>query len=317
MLRSMMNNLLYLTHPDCLKHTMGFSHPERPDRMRSIDKALRADGIFSSIREVCPAEVSRVALERVHDKRYLDQIDLCAPSVDEDDVMLDGDTSMNPFSLRAARLAAGAGVQAVDTIIRGEARAAFCNVRPPGHHAEHHRAMGFCIFNNIAVAAAHALSVHKLTRVAIIDFDVHHGNGTEDIFKNDTRVMLLSSFQHPFYPGSSLKPLGTNPHIIKSPLSWGAGSAEFRSIVNDVWLPRLKDFTPEFIFFSAGFDAHKDDSMSGINLVDEDYAYVTRAVCDTALRSSQGRVVSMLEGGYELNSLARSAVAHVRELVCE
>lgn len=317
MLRSMMNNLLYLTHPDCLKHTMGFSHPERPDRMHSIDKALRADGIFSSIREVCPAEVSRVALERVHDKRYLDQIDLCAPSIDEDDVMLDGDTSMNSYSLRAARLAAGAGVLAVDEIMQGKATAAFCNVRPPGHHAEHNRAMGFCIYNNIAVAAAHAVEAYGLTRVVIVDFDVHHGNGTEDIFKNDARVMLLSSFQHPFYPGSSLKQAASNPHIVKSPLSWGEGSEEFRAIINDVWLPRLADYKPEFVFFSAGFDAHKDDSMSGINLVDEDYAYVTRSVCDNVLQSSQGRVVSMLEGGYELESLARSAVAHVRELVCE
>ena len=226
---------------------------------------------------------------------------------------LDPDTVISPDSLKAARRAAGAAVAAVDLIISGEMESVFCGVRPPGHHAERDRAMGFCLYNNIAVGAAHALERHGLERVAIVDFDVHHGNGTEDIFKDDNRVLFCSTFQHPFFPFTPL--LEDAPNRVCVPLDASAKSAEFRAAVSEQWLPALERFQPEMVLVSAGFDAHVDDDMSYVSLTDADFRWVTEKIVEVAAQSASGRIVSVLEGGYELNSLARCAEMHVRVLM--
>jgi acetoin utilization deacetylase AcuC-like enzyme len=227
-------------------------------------------------------------------------------------VELDGDTSMNPFTYPAALRAAGAVVMGVDMVMASQVENAFCNIRPPGHHAERAQAMGFCIFNNIAIGAMHAIVAHDLKRVAIADFDVHHGNGTEHIFHDDPRVMLCSTFQHPFYPYAGAD--SGNEHIINVPLAAGAGSEQFRDAVTRNWLPALEEFKPEFLFISAGFDAHRDDDMSMLRLLDADYAWVTDQLKHIAGKHSQHRIVSVLEGGYELHALGRSAMSHIKVL---
>ncbi len=299
----------YYTHPDCLAHEMGAHHPEQPARLAAIGSALaRAD--MQAI-EHRPAPLAEdVWLLRVHEPAYLEAIEAVVPR--QGHVHLDPDTALNPHSLLAARRAAGAVVAAVDAVIAGQVDNAFCAVRPPGHHACRARAMGFCIFNNVAVGAAHALAAHGLSRVAIVDFDVHHGNGTEDIFHDDPRVLLVSSFQHPFYPFSGAD--SGNDHVIPLPLAAGSGSREFRRAWEDAGLPALERFAPEMIFFSAGFDAHRDDPLAELNLVEADYAWLTARVLAVADRHAQGRVVSTLEGGYDLAALARSALAHIQEL---
>ena len=220
---------------------------------------------------------------------------------------------MCPDSLTAARHAAGALVLATDLVMRGESKTAFCAVRPPGHHAEHDRAMGFCLFNNVAVGAAHALAVHGVERVAIVDFDVHHGNGTEEIFADDPRVLMVSTFQHPLYPYSGMQPMG--PNMVNIPLATGSGSDAFRAAVRDHWLPALEKHRPELIYVSAGFDAHREDPLAGLKLADADYAWVTREIVAAARAHAQGRVISTLEGGYALGALGRSVAEHVRELL--
>ena len=220
---------------------------------------------------------------------------------------------MCPDSLTAARHAAGALVLATDLVMRGEARTAFCAVRPPGHHAEHDRAMGFCLFNNVAVGAAHAFAVHGVERVAIVDFDVHHGNGTEEIFADDPRVLMVSTFQHPLYPYSGMQPMG--PNMVNIPLATGSGSDAFRAAVRDHWLPALEKHRPELIYVSAGFDAHREDPLAGLKLADADYAWVTREIVAAAHADAQGRIISTLEGGYALGALGRSVAEHVRELL--
>jgi acetoin utilization deacetylase AcuC-like enzyme len=222
---------------------------------------------------------------------------------------------MNPHTLPAALRAAGAAVQAVDAVLRGEADAAFCAVRPPGHHAGRRQAMGFCIFNNIAVGAAHALEAHGLRRVAIVDFDVHHGNGTQDIFKGDARVLFCSTHLHPFYPYTGERLPGGN--IVNTPLPMGAGGRVFRQAINDDWLPRLHAFKPEMIFISAGFDAHRLDPLGGLALVEEDYYWVTQRLIDVAKQYCPGRIVSSLEGGYNLSVLGTSVAAHLRAFLDE
>jgi len=226
---------------------------------------------------------------------------------------LDPDTVISPDTLQAARRAAGAVVAAVDLVINGEMESAFCGVRPPGHHAESNRAMGFCLYNNIAVGAAHALQEHGLRKVAIVDFDVHHGNGTEDIFKEDDRVLFCSTFQHPFFPFTPL--LESAANRVNVPLEATAGSVEFRVAVTDFWLPALEKFQPELVLVSAGFDAHRDDDMSQVSLTDADFRWVTEQIMRVAGDSASGRIVSVLEGGYELNSLARCVETHVRVLM--
>jgi acetoin utilization deacetylase AcuC-like enzyme len=225
---------------------------------------------------------------------------------------LDPDTAMSPGTWQAALRAAGAGVMATDLVMRGEAPNAFCAVRPPGHHAERARAMGFCFFNNIAVAARHGVEQWGLKRVAIIDFDVHHGNGTEEIFAGDEQVLMVSTFQHPFYPYSGTEHPAAN--MCNVPVKAGMRGEGFREVVTDVWLPRLREFAPELIYISAGFDAHYEDDMASLGLVESDYAWVTEQLKDVARDTAQGRIVSMLEGGYSLSALARSVAAHIKVL---
>jgi len=300
----------FIHHPDCVLHDMGAHHPESPDRLTAIEDYLLASGLIQHlVSEVAP-KASREQLLRVHDGSYIDSIESASPQ--KGIVHLDPDTAMNPHTLAAALHAAGAVVRAADMVIRGDAENAFCNVRPPGHHACRGRAMGFCFFNNVAVGAAHALEAHGLQRVAIVDFDVHHGNGTEDIFAGDRRVMMVSTFQHPFYPYSGAE--GRSEQMVNIPLAAYSGGSVFRNAVENAWLPALHGFAPQIVFVSAGFDAHRDDDMASLGLVEADYAWVTRQIVDIADRYAGGRIVSTLEGGYNLPALARSVTAHVREL---
>jgi len=300
----------YISHPLCLKHDMGTHHPECPARLHAIEDQLIASGLFGYLQHHQAPEASREQLLRVHTADYLDRIIAAAPQ--QGLVALDGDTLMNPFSYPAALRAAGAVVMGVDLVLAGEVENAFCNIRPPGHHAERSKAMGFCIFNNVAVGAAHALAVRGLDRVAIVDFDVHHGNGTEDIFAADPRVILCSTFQHPFYPYSGAE--STSANLVNVPLKAGSGGVEFRAAVTEHWMPALEKFKPELVMISAGFDAHREDDMSSLALLEADYAWVTARIKEMASRHANRRIVSVLEGGYELHALGRSATAHIKEL---
>jgi acetoin utilization deacetylase AcuC-like enzyme len=298
----------YITHADCLKHEMGAHHPERPARLASVDDQLISSGVGAHLTRFDAPLATDEQLARVHPLEYVHAIREVAPS--HGTVHLDPDTAMNPFTLQAALRAAGAAVMATDLVLQNKFQSAFCNVRPPGHHACRARPMGFCIFNNVAVAARHALAEHGLQRVAIIDFDVHHGNGTEDIFEGDEQVLMASTFQHPFYPYSGTDSPASNMHNV--PLAAGSGSKELKEAVRGVWLPALNDFRPELILFSAGFDAHSEDDMSMLRFTDADYAWVTAELRDVAERHAKGRMVSMLEGGYALSALGRSAVQHIK-----
>ena len=301
----------FITHPDCALHDMGTLHPESPARLRAISDQLIASGIDINLRHYEAPLATRAQLYRVHARSYVDHIFTDAP--EQGLLMLDPDTSMNPHSLNAALRAAGAGVFAVDLIMQKQIDAAFCSVRPPGHHAERKRAMGFCIFNNIAVAVAHALENFQLERVAIVDFDVHHGNGTENIFQDDERVLLCSSFQHPYYPFSGADTRSS--HIVNTPLARASNGAAFRAAVTNRWLPALGAHQPQLIFISAGFDAHLEDEMAGLALVEDDYAWVTSEIRKLANQYCQGHIVSMLEGGYALSALGRSVAAHINALL--
>jgi len=302
--------IAFISHPLCLRHEMGEGHPERPERLVAVEAGVADAGLESRLARGEAPAASREQLLRVHDAAYLDALERLAPA--HGLVQLDPDTAMNPYTLPAALRAAGAGVLGTDLVIAGASESAFCNVRPPGHHAERARAMGFCFLDNVAVAAAHALERHGLKRVAIVDFDVHHGNGTEDIFRDDPRVLMVSTFQHPFYPGSGVE--GRSERMVNVPLPAGAGSEEFRAAVTREWLPALERFEPEMLFFSAGFDGHRDDAMAMLRLVEADYAWVTEQVRAAAELFAGGRIVSMLEGGYHLPALARSAAAHLEQL---
>ena len=300
----------FITHPVCLKHDMGSHHPESPARLQAIADQLIATGLYPLLQHHEAPRASREQLARVHNEHYIDAVEAASPS--HGMAYLDPDTSMNPFTLEAALRAAGAAVLATDLVLGQKADSAFCNIRPPGHHATRDRAMGFCIFNNVAVGVAHALAAHGLQRVAIADFDVHHGNGTEDIFKDDPRVMLCSTFQYPFYPHCGAG--SGSDHIINTPLPAGTDSAGFRAAVLEHWLPNLETFRPQMLFISAGFDAHREDDMAGMALVDADYGWVTQELKTLAEKFSQGRIVSVLEGGYALSALGRSAAAHIKAL---
>jgi acetoin utilization deacetylase AcuC-like enzyme len=296
--------------PACLRHEMGSWHPECPERLTAIDDQLIASGIEAGLdaRQAPPA--SSKALHRVHPAQYLDGLTGQVPQ--QGYTSLDPDTMMCPATLEAATHAAGAALAATDAVISGEVGNAFCSIRPPGHHAGVAQAMGFCFINNVAVAARHALEVHGLERVAIVDFDVHHGNGTEQIFAGDRRVLMVSFFQHPFYPFSGTDNPAAN--MVNVPLARGSDGAAMRQAVTDMWLPALEQFRPEMLFISAGFDAHREDDLGEMRLVEADYVWLTEQILDIAERHANGRIVSCLEGGYNLSALARSVVAHVRTL---
>jgi acetoin utilization deacetylase AcuC-like enzyme len=301
-----MSRIAYLTHPDCALHDVGPWHPESPKRWQAIDDALRGAPWFGQLRPIMAPAATLEQLRRAHTDSHIESVRRAAPRSGV--AWLDPDTGLNRFSWQAALAASGAVVRAVDAVMAGEAQRAFCNVRPPGHHAEADRAMGFCLFNNVAIGVMHALHAHSLQRVALVDFDVHHGNGSEDILRDEPRVLLCSSFRHPFYPYS-----GSQAHagFIPAPLPEGADGVRFRAAVEQLFLPALEAFRPQLVFMSAGFDAHRDDPLGGLNLVEADYAWITRELCALADRHAQGRVVSVLEGGYDLGALGRCAVAHV------
>jgi acetoin utilization deacetylase AcuC-like enzyme len=302
--------VVLLTHPDCTLHEMGSQHPESPARLEAVLNALDDSRIFAHLREEEAPLATQAQLARVHHEVHIDFVHDSAP--ESDYAYLDPDTSMNTKSLSAALRASGAVVGATDLVASGKAQRAFCAVRPPGHHATPDRAMGFCVFNNVAVGAAHALEQHGFERIAILDFDVHHGNGTEDMFRDDPRVLFCSTFQHPYYPfcgaGSG------NDHVINVPLPAMTAGPGFRAAVQRHWLPALERFEPQLVFVSAGFDAHREDPLAYLQLEDEDYAWVTHRIVEAAERHADGRIISTLEGGYNTVSLARSAVEHVRAL---
>ncbi len=297
-----------ISDASCRKHQMGDHHPEEPGRLDAINNRLIASGLDMVLIHYDAPQATREQLLAVHDEAYIDMIYEKTPT--EGLVWLDGDTAMNPYSLEAALHAAGAAVLGVDLVMEDKASQVFCSVRPPGHHAERHRAMGFCIFNNVAIGAYHAINKYGLKRVAIIDFDVHHGNGTEDIVEDDERILFCSSFQHPFYPGSHFST--DKPNIINLPLPRLTDGEAFREAVYHAWIPRIEAFQPELIMISAGFDGHREDDMAHFNLLEADYEWITRQLSQLATMSANNRIVSCLEGGYDLRALARSVEAHIK-----
>lgn len=302
----------FISHPDCQAHRMGQGHPESPERIVAIRGRLAEARLFDFLQQVPAPLATEQQICRAHTPRYLEYLEGSAPA--QGTKRLDSDTALCPDSLKAIRRAAGAGVAAVDMVMSGRAPNAFCCVRPPGHHAESSKAMGFCFVNNVAVAAMHALAVHRLKRVLIVDFDAHHGNGTEEIFKDDERVMLISSFQHPFFPYSGDKPIGSNPNIRNFPLPAGSDGRTFRKMVLHEWLPAIQDFRPELFLLSAGFDAHVNDGMAFLRLNDDDFGWITARLVRQANLRCEGRLVSILEGGYDVPSLAGAVARHVEAL---
>lgn len=301
------------SHSACLDHDPGQGHPERPDRLRAVLQALDRDVFRELDRREAPRATAE-SLARLHGEAFVDTILKNVPA--EGHVMIDGDTLMSPGSGEAALRAAGAVVAAVDAVMTGQARNAFCAVRPPGHHAEPGRAMGFCLFNNVAVGALHARARYGLKRIAVIDFDVHHGNGTQAAFEDDADLFYASTHQWPLYPGTgSAAEHGVAGNIVNATLNPGDGSAAFRRAMEAVVIPALDAFRPELVMISAGFDAHRADPLAGLALVEDDFAFATRLLCDVARRHCEGRVVSTLEGGYNLTALAASAAAHVTALM--
>ncbi|HZD89633.1 MAG TPA: histone deacetylase family protein [Pseudolabrys sp.] len=309
-----MSTTLYVTHAACLNHVTPPGHPERPDRLRAVERALEDERFQTLAREQAPmAEPDIVTL--CHPADYVDAIRNASP--DEGAmVQIDADTSMSPGSLEAALRAVGGGTLAVDEVMCGRATNAFVAVRPPGHHAETARPMGFCLFNSAAVAARYAQKKHGAERVAIVDFDVHHGNGSQEIFWSDKTVMYCSTHEMPLFPGTgAMSERGDFQNIVNAPLSAGDGGDAFREAMETTILPRLDGFRPDLLIISAGFDAHTRDPLANLNLVEADFAWVTRKLMDIADDGANGRIVSMLEGGYDLQGLSRSAAAHVMALM--
>jgi len=304
----------YFTHAECRLHDMGAGHPECPQRLDAIADQLLSTGLDVALQHREAPEATLEQLERAHAAGYVLQLKDLLQEVQRSGEArhLDPDTVAGPHTWRAALRAAGAAVAATEAVVRGEVANAFCAVRPPGHHATRDETMGFCFFNNVAVAARHALDVLGLQRVAIVDFDVHHGNGTEDIIAGDERVLMASFFQHPLYPHSGAVPKGTN--MINVPIPPYTRGMEVREIIEAMWLPRLEAFRPQMLFISAGFDAHREDDLGQLGLVEADYEWITRRLKDLADRHCRGRIVSCLEGGYALGALARSVATHLRVL---
>jgi acetoin utilization deacetylase AcuC-like enzyme len=308
----------YFTHKDCWRHEMGNGHPECPQRLDAIEDRLLITGLDQALerREATPA--SMADMELAHGRMHLaslrglsdglrDEIAAGGPS----HAQVDPDTSINIHSWDAILMAAGAAIDATDAIMAGEMVNAFCAVRPPGHHATRNQAMGFCFVNNVAVAAKYALERHGLKRVAIIDFDVHHGNGTEDIVAGDDRILMCSFYQHPYYPAWEH---ATAPNLVNLPVPAYTKGMDIRELIDMMWMPRLDAHKPQMVFISAGFDAHREDDMGQLGLVEQDYIWITQRIKEVAQRHAQGRIVSCLEGGYDLSSLARSVEAHIRVL---
>ncbi len=305
----------FFSHADCRRHDMGPGHPESPARLAAIEDHFLATGLADVLERHDDAPPARPHdLAHAHASRYLAEIDDTFERVAADGSLqaVDPDTTACPHTRQAALRAAGAAVAATDLVLDGHAENAFCAIRPPGHHATRDAAMGFCFYNNVAIAARHALDVRGLARVAIVDFDVHHGNGTEDIIAGDERVLMVSIFQDQLYPFCGNVPSGTN--MLNVPVPAFTKGPEVREIVEYQWLPLLEKFKPEMIFVSAGFDAHRDDDLGRLGLVEADYEWITGKLVEVARRHAQGRIVSCLEGGYNLGALARSAAAHVRAL---
>jgi acetoin utilization deacetylase AcuC-like enzyme len=300
----------FFTHRACAEHEMGSWHPESPERLAAIHDHLISTGIAPHLEHFDAGPASVAALARAHDIRYIERLQTSVPRQGYQPV--DPDTSMNPHTWNAALRSAGAVIEAADCVLRKELANAFCAVRPPGHHARKAAAMGFCFLNNVAIGARHALDVHGLERIAVVDFDVHHGNGTEEIFANDERVLMVSFFQHPFYPYTGTENPAKN--MVNVPLPAGTKGDVVRQVVDEVWLPRLTSFRPQMIFISAGFDAHREDDLGQMGLVESDYAYITKRLMEVAAEFSEGRMVSSLEGGYNLSALARSVGAHLKTL---
>jgi len=304
---------LLLTHPACLNHVTPMGHPERPDRLRAVERILEHERFQTLAREEAPmASLETIAL--CHPMDYIERIRDATPK--EGLVRLDADTSMSAGSFEAALRAAGGAVRAVDEVMDESAANAFVATRPPGHHAETAVPMGFCLFNNAAIAARYAQQQHGAERVAIVDFDVHHGNGSQEIFWSDPTVMYCSTHQMPLYPGTgAASERGEHNTIVNAPLKPGDGGEEFREAVSTAILPRLNEFRPDLVIISAGFDAHMRDPLANLNLVEPDFAWATQQLMEIADRYAHGRVVSVLEGGYDLDGLARSAAAHVMTLM--
>ena len=302
------------SHPDCKRHEMGHWHPECPARLQAIDDQLIASGLANLLEQRDAPSASLEDLQLVHSDAVIARVRDHIPARGEY-YPLDADTLLNSYSWNAALRAAGAAIAATDAVMGGEIDNAFCLIRPPGHHATPSSSMGFCLFNNVAIAAKHAMQVYGLERIAIVDFDVHHGNGTEDAFADDPRVLMVSFFQHPLYPYSGVHPAGAGPaNMVNVPVPAYTRGDIVRDIVRQRWLPALHAHRPEMIFISAGFDAHREDDIASMGLVEADYAWITKQLVEIARLYAKDRIVSCLEGGYALSALGRSVVAHVKAL---
>jgi acetoin utilization deacetylase AcuC-like enzyme len=299
----------YISHPDFMKHEMGRHHPECPERIAAIEDQLIQSRLDAHLKRIDPPLASEADITRVHSEDHLAFVKSKAPSSGYS--MIDGDTIMNPATLTVSLRAAGAAIAAVDAVMQGEVNNAFCAIRPPGHHAEPHRSMGFCVFNNVAIATRYAIEKYDLDRVAVIDFDVHHGNGTEAAFINDPHVLMCSFFQHPFYPYSGLE---GGDNMVNVPLPASTNGKMVRDMISKTWIPRLDEFKPQLIIISAGFDAHREDDLGQMGLVEDDYVWMTKQLMEVANRYCDGKIVSCLEGGYNLSALGRSVAAHLKTL---
>jgi len=299
----------YISHPDFMKHEMGRHHPECPERIAAIEDQLIQSRLDAHLKRIDPPLASETDITRVHSEDHLAFVKSKAPSSGYS--MIDGDTIMNPATWTVSLRAAGAAIAAVDAVMQGEVNNAFCAIRPPGHHAEPHRSMGFCVFNNVAIATRYAIETYGLDRVAVIDFDVHHGNGTEAAFINDPHVLMCSFFQHPFYPYSGLD---GGDNMVNVPLPASTNGKIVREMISQTWIPRLHEFKPQLIIISAGFDAHREDDLGQMGLVEDDYVWMTKQLMEIANQYCEGKIVSCLEGGYNLSALGRSVAAHLKTL---
>lgn len=302
---------LYITHPTCRLHMMRSWHPESPQRLDAINDRLLASGVAYYVREAEAPKASEEDLLRVHKSDYVAFIRDNIPEGGYFNIDTE-ETCLNPHTYQAALRAAGSGIYAVDEIMAGHAKNAFCSVRPPGHHAEPDRSTGFCFFNNMCVAASYAIEKYGLERIALIDFDVHHGNGTEKIFENHPNIMMFSFFQHPLFPHSGTENVAQN--MVNIPVPAYTRMAVIEELVKEQWLPKMREYNPQLIMISAGFDAHREDDMGQLDLVERDFAWLTQQLMDVADECCEGRIVSFLEGGYELSALGRSAVEHIKTL---